>query len=77
MMRGGRVDWVMTQNNLGTALQALGERESGTARLGEAVTAYDAALAVFIKAGAGHYIKGCQANKSRVAMLLHKEQPQL
>jgi Tetratricopeptide repeat len=76
-MRVGRVDWAMTLNNLGTALQALGDRESNTARLEEAVTAYDAALAVFIEAGAGHYIKGCQANKSRVAMLLHKEQHQL
>ena len=34
----------MTQNNLGNALQTLGERESGTARLEEAVAAYRAAL---------------------------------
>ena len=34
----------MTQNNLGTALRTLGERESGTAKLEEAVTAYRAAL---------------------------------
>ena len=34
----------MTQNNLGNALQALGERESGTARLEEAVAVYRAAL---------------------------------
>ncbi len=33
-----------TQNNLGNALQTLGERESGTARLEEAVTAFRAAL---------------------------------
>ena len=33
-----------TQNNLGNALQRLGERESGTARLEEAVAAYRAAL---------------------------------
>src|SRR6516225_8326320 len=32
------------QNNLGNALKALGERESGTARLEEAVSAYRAAL---------------------------------
>ena len=38
------LDWAMTQNNLGTALQTLGERESGTARLEEAVAAYRAAL---------------------------------
>ena len=34
----------MTQMNLGTALETLGERESGTARLTEAVAAYHAAL---------------------------------
>ncbi len=34
----------MTQNNLGIALPTLGERESGTARLEEAVAAYRAAL---------------------------------
>jgi tetratricopeptide (TPR) repeat protein len=34
----------MTQNNLGNALMRLGERESGTARLEEAVEAYRAAL---------------------------------
>ena len=34
----------MTQNNLGNALRTLGERESGTARLEEAVAAYRAAL---------------------------------
>ena len=33
-----------TQNNLGNALVALGERETGTARLEEAVAAYRAAL---------------------------------
>ena len=38
------LDWAMTQKNLGNALQALGERESGTARLEEAVAAYRAAL---------------------------------
>ena len=34
----------MTQNDLGLVLERLGERESGTARLEEAVTAYRAAL---------------------------------
>ena len=38
------LDWAMTQNNLGNALRRLGERESGTARLEEAVAAYRAAL---------------------------------
>ena len=34
----------MTQNNLGSALKTLGEREGGTARLEEAVAGYRAAL---------------------------------
>ena len=36
--------WAMTQNNSATRSGALGERESGTARLEEAVAAYRAAL---------------------------------
>ena len=38
------LQWATTQNNLGTTLRSLGERESGTARLEEAVAAYRAAL---------------------------------
>src|SRR5215831_2237509 len=38
------LDWAMTQNNLGVALLGLGERESGTAKLEEAVIAYREAL---------------------------------
>jgi hypothetical protein len=38
------LDWATTQNNLGGALQTLGEREGGTARLDQAVAAYRTAL---------------------------------
>jgi tetratricopeptide (TPR) repeat protein len=38
------LDWAAAQNNLGNALSTLGERESGTAHLDEAVTAYREAL---------------------------------
>ena len=38
------LEWARTQMNLGNALWKLGERESGTARLEEAVVAYRAAL---------------------------------
>ncbi len=38
------LDWAMTQNNLGNALATLGERESGTARLEEAVRPIGLAL---------------------------------
>ena len=40
------LDWATTQMNLGNALRTLGERESGTARLEEAVAAWDACLTV-------------------------------
>ena len=36
--------WAATQNNLGAALRALGQREGGTDRLEEAVAAYREAL---------------------------------
>ena len=38
------LDWAKTQNDLGLLLTALGERESGTARLEDAVTTYRLAL---------------------------------
>jgi tetratricopeptide (TPR) repeat protein len=38
------LEWGMTQNDLGLVLEKLGGRESGTARLEEAVAAYRAAL---------------------------------
>jgi hypothetical protein len=37
------IHWAMTQNNLGIAFRVLGERESGTRRLEQAVTAFRAA----------------------------------
>ena len=40
------LDWATTQNNLGTAPSTLGERVSGTARLEEAVAAFEACLTV-------------------------------
>jgi hypothetical protein len=38
------LQWAMTQMSHGNALSALGRRESGTARLEEAVAVYRAAL---------------------------------
>jgi hypothetical protein len=38
------LEWAKIQNNLGNALRTLGERESGTAKLEEAVVAYRDAL---------------------------------
>src|SRR5205823_1866497 len=45
------LDWAMTQNNLGTALQRLGERESGTETLIKAVEAYGEALKQLTEGG--------------------------
>jgi hypothetical protein len=59
------LQWAMTQTNLGTALETLGERERGTARLEEAVVAYDAALTVFVPARADYYTGICRANRDR------------
>jgi hypothetical protein len=42
----------MTQNNLGSALSTVGERENGTARLEEAMSAYHEALKEHSGAGA-------------------------
>jgi hypothetical protein len=38
------LDWAVTQMNLGTVLRMLGERESGTAKLDEAIAAFREAL---------------------------------
>ncbi len=43
------LQWAATQNNLGNALQTLGERESGTASLEEATHAFRLALAEFTR----------------------------
>ena len=60
----------MTQNNLGLALWRLGERESGRARLEEAVAAYRAALEVFEAGGAAYYAGLTRENIGHVQALL-------
>jgi len=57
---------------LGGALLGLGERESGTARLEEAVAAYKAALKVFEPAQATYYVENTQRNLRRAEALLHE-----
>ncbi len=58
--------WATTQNNLGAALQALGERESGTAPLDEAMAAYREALKEFRNGGAHHQESVTQRNLEKV-----------
>jgi hypothetical protein len=50
---------LMTQNNLGVALQSLGERESGTARLEEALAAIEAAFESGMLQDKNHLKQGC------------------
>jgi hypothetical protein len=66
------LQWATTQNNLGTALSRLGERESGTARLEEAIEAYRVALETFIAAGADYYAVTCRENLDGAQALLAK-----
>ena len=55
------LDWAMTQNNLGNALRTLGERESGTARLDEAVAAWNDCLAVVEKSWPQAWVQSVRA----------------
>jgi tetratricopeptide (TPR) repeat protein len=64
------LDWAMTQNNLGIALRASGERESGTGRLELAVKAFQDALQMFETAAASHYAQVARQNIDRVEKLL-------
>ena len=64
------LQWAMTQNNLGAALETLGARESGTAQLEAAVAAYRAALEVFIDARADYYANICRNNRDRALAIL-------
>jgi hypothetical protein len=52
----------MTQNNLGNALAALGERESGTARFEGAVSAYREALKEYTRERVPHQWAVTQEN---------------
>ena len=64
------LDWATTQNNLGIALQTLGERENGTARLEEAVAAYHAALAEWTRERVPLQWAMTQSNLSNVFLTL-------
>jgi hypothetical protein len=62
----------MTQSNFGNALRALGERESGTERLEQAVAAFSEALTVFTREASSHYFDMAQLNLSRALALLEE-----
>jgi hypothetical protein len=66
------LDWAMTQNNLGNALSMLGERESGTVRLEEAVAAYRAAREEWTHEAASHWHDMAQRNLACCLILLEQ-----
>jgi hypothetical protein len=57
------LDWAATQNNLGGALTRLGQRESGTARLEEAVSAFGACLSVTETAWPEEWVRQVRSNR--------------
>ena len=56
----------MTQNNLGNALRALGDRESGAARLLEAAEAWNACLEVTASAWPPDWIREIETQRDEV-----------
>ena len=64
------LQWAMTQNNLGNALWRLGERESGTEKLEEAVSAYNEALKEFRPEAAPYWHDITKKNLDRANALL-------
>ena len=66
----------MTQNNLGTALRTLGERESGTSQLEGAVEAFRAALEEWTPEAASHWHEIAQRNLARCLASLEQRRKQ-
>ena len=62
--------WAATQNNLGVALGALGEREAGIVRFEEAVARYHQALSIYEPARATFYMEMTRRNLARCEALL-------
>jgi hypothetical protein len=60
------LDWAVTQNNLGNALMMLGERKSDPARLQDAVSAYNNALAISREVKADYFTQQIEANLRHV-----------
>ena len=57
-----RAQWATAQNNLGNALRALGERESRTTRLEEAISSWDACLTVASTAWLPEWVQTVRSN---------------
>ena len=66
------LEWAVAQNNLGNTLERLGECESSSEPLEEAVAVFDAALEVLVAAKFDHYLRLVGQNRARVASLLEQ-----
>ena len=64
------LDWAATQNNLGTALWALGEHQQDLAVLQAAQGHLQAALAVYEEAGAEYYVQMSRDNLQKLRKLI-------
>jgi tetratricopeptide (TPR) repeat protein len=64
------LQWAITQNNLGNTLRQLGERESSTETLQQAVEAFREALKEFTMEGAPYWHNLAQQNLERADTLL-------
>jgi Short C-terminal domain len=64
------LQWGMTQMNLGTVLLKLGERESGTGRLEESVTAFTEALKELTRQAAPQWQIAVKQNLAQANALL-------
>ncbi len=64
------LDWAMTQNNLGAALKALGDRENGTELLRQAAEATRAAWDLYHNAGMTHYDAHFQSRIADIEALI-------
>ena len=69
------LDWAMTQNNLGIALRRLGERESGTARLQEAVAAFNACLTVIKTAWPEEWVQEVRSHRDETQTEITRRRP--
>jgi hypothetical protein len=56
------INWTVLQNNLGTALRILGERQGSSELLKASIAAYTAAQPFFESAGVGPYVDMVRKN---------------
>jgi hypothetical protein len=66
------LDWALTQKNLGSALATLGERQSGTASLLEAVAAWNACLTVATSVWPAEWVHCVQTHRHEIEVEIER-----